>query len=328
MRRPRRPTEDETAFVVRIYETLLGRPPDDAGLAGYLQQLADGRAREDIVLELATSREYANRFVPPRKRRPDQYRLALDRSRTSAFLAFDVGDDADYDWLESVILADGYYDTPGAWSYVLDDDKRIMADLIARFEPTRALELGCSSGAVLAALADLGIEAEGVELSHDAAAHARPDVKDRIHVGDILDVDLRGGYDLVFGLDVFEHLNPNRIARYLDTVRALLVDGGRLFAVVPAFGTDEVFGEVFPLYLDEWDADVAANRPFRTLHCDPDGYPMHGHLIWAHTSWWVAQFERAGFTRDPGAEREIHARYADHFAEEPARQSCYVFSAQ
>jgi SAM-dependent methyltransferase len=325
MRRSRRQTEDDTAFIDRAYRTLLGRDVDDVGRATYLKQLAAGRAREDIVLDLATSREYAARFDPPRKRRPDQYRLMLDRTRTSAFWAFDVRAPEDYDWLESVILAEGYYDTPGVWSYVLDDDKRIMADLISRFEPKRALEVGCSSGSVLAALHDLGVEAEGVELSREAVEHARADVKDRIHVGDVLDLDLSGDYDLVIGLDVFEHLNPNRISEYLDAVRALLVGDGRLFAVVPAFGADEVFGEVFPLYIEEWEDDVAAGRPFRILHCDPDGYPMHGHLIWAHTDWWVAQFERAGFIRQLDVERDIQARYADHFAVEPARRSCYVF---
>jgi hypothetical protein len=54
---------------------------------------------------------------------------------------------------------------------------------------------------------------------------------------------------------------------------------------------------------------------------------MHGHLIWAHTDWWVAQFEAAGFTRQPDTERELHARFADHFRMWPARSSFYVFRA-
>ena len=41
-----------------------------------------------------------------------------------------------------------------------------------------------------------------------------------------------------------------------------LVEGGVLFAVVPAFGTDAVFGEPFPLYLDEWQADLDGGRLF------------------------------------------------------------------
>ena len=100
--------------------------------------------------------------------------------------------------------------------------------------------------------------------SRSAAWHSntRPDdVRDRIHLGDLLDLDLPTDYDLVFGLDIFEHLNPNRLDKYLAAIHERLVDGGVLFAVVPAFGTDAVFGEAFPLYLDEWQADLDA-RPF------------------------------------------------------------------
>jgi SAM-dependent methyltransferase len=243
---------------------------------------------------------------------------------------FDVRDDADFDRMESAIIGDGYYEAPGVWSLEIDGDKRVMADLIARFAPTHALEIGCASGAVLRALLDLGVVAEGVDISNMARDRAPAEVREHIHVGDLLageSLGLAHDYDLVFGLDIFEHLNPNRLARYLAALRARVVDGGWLFTVVPAFGTDEVFGEVFPLYLDEWDADVAANRPFRTLHTDDDGYPMNGHLIWATSGWWVEQFARAGFVRRPGVEAAIQERYRAHFEAEPARRSCYVFSA-
>ena len=159
-------------------------------------------------------------------------------------------------------------------------------------------------------------------MAYDRAA---PEVRARIHVGDLLDLELPSDYDLVFGLDVFEHLNPNRLAKYCDALRARVQTGGLLFANIPAFGHDDVFGEVFPIYVDQWPDDIAANRPFRVLHCDDDGYPMHGHLIWAHTNWWVEQFEAVGFARQPSVERELHERYADHFRVAPARRSFYVF---
>jgi SAM-dependent methyltransferase len=151
-------------------------------------------------------------------------------------------------------------------------------------------------------------------------------VRAHIHVGDVLGLELPSDYDLVFGLDVFEHLNPNRLAEYLDALHDRLRPGGLLFANIPAFGNDEVFGEVFPVYFADWHDDIAAEQPFRVLHCDDDGYPMHGHLIWAHTAWWVAQFEAAGFTRRPALERELYERAADHFRAAPARRSFYVFS--
>jgi SAM-dependent methyltransferase len=203
-----------------------------------------------------------------------------------------------------------------------------MGELIATFRPERALELGCATGAVMQVLFDHGIHAEGLEISRSSYDRAFPEIRDQIHFGDLLTMTLPGDYDFIYGLDLFEHLNPNRLAQYLARLRAHARPGGWLFAVVPALGRDEVFGEVFPLYLPEWPADVDANRPFSALHCDDDGYPMHGHLIWAHTDWWVAQFAAAGFERRPDVERAVHTRYAHHLHDvAPARGSFYLFTA-
>jgi SAM-dependent methyltransferase len=238
-----------------------------------------------------------------------------------------VRDPSDFDWLESAIIDDGYYERVTVWSLEPDDDKRSMGELIASLEPRRALEIGCSSGAVMSVLARRGVHADGVEISRTAYDRAAPDARAHIHVGDLLDLELPSDYDLVFGLDVFEHLSHNRLARYCEALRARVQTGGLLFANIPAFGHDEVFGEVFPVYVAQWRDEIAANRPFRVLHCDDDGYPMNGHLIWAHANWWVEQFEAVGFARQQSVERELHERYADHFRVAPARRSFYVFRA-
>ena len=119
------------------------------------------------------------------------------------------------------------------------------------------------------ALADRGIAADGVEISSMAYKAAPPEIQARIFLGDLLDLDLPSDYDLVFGLDIFEHLNPNRLARYLDAVRAAFVDGGSLFTVVPAFGDDPVFGEVFPMYVADWDPTARRGRSARCTATTP-----------------------------------------------------------
>jgi hypothetical protein len=90
----------------------------------------------------------------------------------------------------------------------------------------------------------------------------------------LLSLDLRGpaasadprpGYDLIFGLDVFEHLNPNRLDAYIVRLAELVGTGGFLFCHIPAFGTDPVFGTVFPLYLDRWGR--TRTRAARSRHC-------------------------------------------------------------
>ena len=321
---------DPEAFVDDLYRRLLGRAADPDGLQHFVRELEAGKSPAEVVMSLAISEEYLERIraaASPRRRSPDRYRLTVDISGTSPFWAFDVRDPSDFDWLESAIVDDGYYEHAGVWGLEPDDDKRIMGDLLASLQPRRALEIGCSSGTVLDVLAGHGVHADGVEISRMAYDRATPDTRAHIHVGDLLDLELSSDYDLVYGLDVFEHLNPNRFAKYCHALRARVQTGGLLFANIPAIGHDEVFGEVFPVYVDQWPDDIAANRPFRVLHCDDDGYPMHGHLIWAHTNWWVEQFETVGFVRQPSVERELHERYAEHFRVAPARRSFYVFRA-
>jgi SAM-dependent methyltransferase len=333
--RPRIPfaTKPEVAarrFVDDCYRRLLGRPADPTGLEHFVNEMQRGMSPADVVMGLATSSEYRERVVAsalPRRRRPDRYHLAVDLSGTSPFLAFDVEDASDFDWLEGAIIDDGYYEHGGVWNLEPDADKRVMGELLASLRPQRALEIGCSSGTVLQVLSEFGVDAEGVEISRMAHDHAAPEIRPRIHVGDVLGLELPSDYDLVFGLDVFEHLNPNRLTRYCEALRERVRPGGWLFANIPAFGRDEVFGEVFPVYVAQWEHDIAADRPFRTLHCDDDGYPVNGHLIWAHTTWWVAQFEAAGFVRQPDVERRLHERFADHLRVTPARRSFYVFRA-
>jgi SAM-dependent methyltransferase len=242
-------------------------------------------------------------------------------------LAFQARVPADFDWLETMIHRHGYYEHEGVWSLELSPDKRAMAEIMAAFRPRRALELGCATGPVLHYLRGLGVDAEGVEVSRMAVERAFPDVRDRIHHGDLLALGLDGEFDLVFGLDVFEHLNPNRLTAYLTRLAGLLRAGGYLYAALPAFGDDPVFGLAFPLYLRDWYQDVFLGQNFRLLHADGRGYPLNGHLVWADSRWWVRQFERAGLRRVEAIERAVHERY-DRFFDgyAPARKAFYVFA--
>jgi 2-polyprenyl-3-methyl-5-hydroxy-6-metoxy-1,4-benzoquinol methylase len=338
LRRPGGKQElSDTAFVERVYRELLLRPPDPTGLAWNLQRLDAGADRLDVVLDLVNSEEYQHQVVrrhvtlPDLKvLRPDRYRLEPKAGKApdadDGVPVFVAQDPSDLDWLEDRILEFGYYERPGIWTLGVDEDKRLMADLLASLDPTRALELGCASGAVIQCLDDAGIYAEGVEISRSAIRRARPDVAERIHCGDLLGLDLER-YDLVYGLDIFEHFNPNRLGEYLTAIADLVADGGLLFANIPAFGTDPVFGEIFDLFLDEWREADRAGRPFSLLQVDDEGYPMHGHLIWATSAWWQEQFEQVGLRREIETERMLHRRFdADLERISIARKSFLVFS--
>jgi hypothetical protein len=326
--------QSDDAFIESAYRQILGRSADLDGLRHYRRVLRDGFGRLAVLLEMMRSEEFRATLAPAatslpdlRAQRPDRYRQTADRGTGQTITVFDAQSAADYDWLEQAILTHGYYEQPGVWNLDVDTDKRIIAEMMAPLAPARALELGCAAGAVLDCLQDHGVAAEGVEISSMAIARAPERVRGRIHHGDLLTLDLQPGYNLIFGLDVFEHLNPNRLDDYIARIARLVTGDGYVFANIPAFGDDPVFGTVFPLYVDGWERDAAAGRPFSTLHVDHLGYPIHGHLVWADADWWCSRFESHGLRRQDAIERALHAKYDAYMRPRtPARVSFFVFA--
>jgi hypothetical protein len=326
----------DTAFIETAYYEILGRPPDVDGLNHYRHVLEDGMGRTAVLLEIIRSEEFlaklernaASLSLPNlREKRAERYSQAKDRTNGNWIAVFNAASPSDFDWLESAIIDFGYYEKPGVWILDVDTDKRVVAEIIASFAPQHPLELGCAAGAVLECLDDHGIAAEGVEISSMAIAKASPCVRERIHQGDLRTLNLSRDYDMVFGLDVFEHLNPNRMDDYLSCLERITTADAHVFCNIPAFGTDPVFGTVFPLYIDGWEDDAAHRRPFRTIHVDERGYPIHGHLTWADWEWWVQRFAAHGFRREVEIERALHEKYDAYMTRQtPARLSYFVFS--
>lgn len=324
----------DSAFVDHAFRVILGRDADRGGLEFYRGLLRQGVPRSAIFLYITQSDEFRRGLAPSAHAtlpnlvvaRPERYRRTIDRTCDQSILVFERETPADSDWLEQAILTHGYYEKPGVWVLDVDFDKRLVAEMLSAFAPAAALELGCAAGAVLECLQDLGVEAEGIDISAMAVERASERVRPRIHQGDILALDLPKRYDLLFGLDVFEHLNPNRLDTYLARLAAVTSEDAFLFCNIPAFGEDPVFGTVFPFYVDGWKDDAAAGKPFARLHADDQGYPIHGHLIWADAAWWTAQFARAGFTREVEIERAFHGKYGGYMEKRsPARRAFFVF---
>jgi len=257
-------------FVDLAFREILGRDADQGGLEFYRGLLRQGVRRHAVFLDIMRSDEFKRTLAPAAHsglpnlvvQRPERYRRALDRSTGQSILVYETASRADADWLEDAIIGHGYYEKPGVWVLDVDFDKRLVAEMLSAFAPAAALELGCAAGAVLECLDDLGVKAEGIDISAMAVERAAERVRARIHQGDILSLDLPTKYDLLFGLDVFEHLNPNKLDAYLARLSAVTSDDAFLFCNIPAFGEDPVFGTVFPLYVDGWKDDAAAGRPF------------------------------------------------------------------
>jgi SAM-dependent methyltransferase len=123
----------------------------------------------------------------------------------------------------------------------------IRASLRRALPPRRVrlLELGCGSGTVLAALAELG-EAVGMDTHEDLIAAGRAAGRDvRLgHLPDVLGV-APGWADVVLLLDVIEHVDDD--VATLRAARTGVGEGGLLVVTVPAYqwlwsGHDEVLG--------------------------------------------------------------------------------------
>ncbi len=325
-------------FVDFCYRRLLEREADPGGKALQVRFLAEGNPRAALILNFLDSREYARNIVkstilsyvralPIIDERPGDYGIVESLSGQGKVRVFRAASEADFDWLERKILDNEYYERPGVWGFEIDEDKRMMARIASFFAPARVLDFGCSNGGVLKCLYDLGIAAEGVEISSLALSKAFPEILGSIRVGDLLGLGLGRDYDLVMGLDIFEHLNPRKLGIYLARLGAILRDGGFLLANIPAFGKDEIFGEIFPMDLPGWAADAAAGRPFRSVPVDDFGYPRNGHLIGAEAGWWVARFAEHGFARETEIERALHRAFdAAMDGISPARKAYFVFS--
>lgn len=100
--------------------------------------------------------------------------------------------------------------------------------------PRRILDIGCGSGEVVRALAELGHEAHGIEPNVDFAAHAAKDLPENAQV-------LAGGweaelfpeqhFDVVICMHVIEHLN--RPLEAIRQIRKWLAPGGTVMLEVP-----------------------------------------------------------------------------------------------
>jgi 2-polyprenyl-3-methyl-5-hydroxy-6-metoxy-1,4-benzoquinol methylase len=123
------------------------------------------------------------------------------------------------------------------WPEALRRESVLVEDAVARQRPEveevlrwkqggRLLEIGSSTGTLLAAMRDAGFEPHGVELSHDAVLHAREvyglaNIQECSFDEAVLEP---GSFDAVYAWHVIEHVSD--IDAFVNRVRSLLSPGG------------------------------------------------------------------------------------------------------
>jgi len=147
-----------------------------------------------------------------------------------------------------------YYltDNEGCWEFQKGLDACIHPKFVRALElaPEMApgvdvLDVGCGRGELLYYCARRGARATGLDYSPDAVALAQEKTVDllpaaqrslvRVVCDDIADFSLENTFDVIFVIEVMEHLTNAQIRSLLDKARAHLKPGGRLIVTTPNF---------------------------------------------------------------------------------------------
>jgi len=233
---------------------------------------------------------------------------------------FRASRDEDFDRLEQFIIEHRYYDAPGVWGAKIDLDKQVTTAIALGLGASKCLELGCFSGAIMSLLKRRGVDVTGLDASHLAFVLAYPEIRRHIVFGDLLSTDFPSDqFDVIVAMDILEHLSPIKFDKYIEKIRNLITTNGYVYVNSPMFGSDDVFGTIFPQYLKEWER-VGDESFWRDLDCDDRGWPKHGHLVWASPTWWEAKFAAHGLRRDRAIERVIHRKLEKFFESAPGRK--------
>jgi len=123
------------------------------------------------------------------------------------------------------------------------------------------LDLGCSSGGFLKAIASPAWKLYGIEMSEEVARRAESASGAQVFVGDILDAPYApGSFDIITCFHVFEHIyEPHAV---LKKVAEWLKPGGLFYLMVP--NIDSAGAKVFKSY---W---YALELPRHLFHFSPE----------------------------------------------------------
>jgi SAM-dependent methyltransferase len=187
------------------------------------------------------------------------------------------------------------------------------------FPVQRTLDVGCATGFVVEALRELGLDAEGVDVSQYAVDHAALGAR-----GHIRRADLRRGlpfgdgrFELVTALETLEHLEPREVPGALAEIAR--VSSAYVLATIPSFGLNRngpggwyqvKVRDERVAYYEGLGPSFEGPIPFTDLYRDARGQPIEGHLTVASFSWWTDRFADAGLLRCDEAEHRLHPELA------------------
>ena len=111
-------------------------------------------------------------------------------------------------------LGPPYEESEPHWTHFFG---QVADEIVRQLSPRTALDAGCATGFLVAALAERGVEASGVDISDYAVKAAVSGAKGRIRVQSLTD-PLDGWWDLVVCIEVLEHMPSLDIQAAIDNI--------------------------------------------------------------------------------------------------------------
>lgn len=218
-----------------------------------LQALMQFTADNEAPLERLAER-------PAWQRRLDRLRHRLRRnsrrgSRANIRFHYDLGNEFYRQWLDSTMSYSSALFSKGDEALETAQQRKYLR-LLERLhaEPgAHILEIGCGWGGFAEAAARQGYRVTGITLSQEQLDYARERVA-RTGLSDRVELrlqdyrDLRGQYDHIVSIEMFEAVGEEWWPTYFDKLRECLRPGGR--AALQVITIDE---KVFPRYRDSAD---------------------------------------------------------------------------
>lgn len=169
-----------------------------------------------------------------------------------------------------------YHPSRGDWAG-WDVIKNVIME---KMKPDSLLDVGCGRGWFLKRMVDIGVKAQGIDMSTTAWAHAVAGMQPHIKVGELNDIKHRR-FDVVTAFDVMEHIFEEDLK---EAIKALKESAGKfiIFNICAAPDNEDIHtlkkGEPIPQEM-EWCA-------------------VSGHVLIRHRSWWKAKMEDEDWESD------------------------------
>jgi ubiquinone/menaquinone biosynthesis C-methylase UbiE len=142
----------------------------------------------------------------------------------------------------------------------------VIPDLIQHYDITPGslvLDIGCAKGFMLYDLQEAlpGIGLTGIDISEYAVTHAKPEIKDKLMIGDAVDLPFNDdSFDVVFSINTVHNLDEDDCAKALQEI--MRVSRGKAFVTVDAYRNAEEQQRMLEwaltaktiMHVDDWKA--------------------------------------------------------------------------